>query len=164
MPFRWSIWDKSKPAGPPPMIATCVRVAIFSPLSQKGPSPVGKSQLLKCASQFHRDPASSNQPPGALYVAPGQLPQQRRRTDNNPNSAVRYGRREGQLWVKGGCRCQVDGTAGLPSVPELSCAPKQLRLVPKPQIRPMARCRLRPRRRARTGHDRCQQAEVAMGW
>jgi hypothetical protein len=35
MPFRWSIWDKSKPAGPPPMIATCVRVAIFMSIEPK---------------------------------------------------------------------------------------------------------------------------------
>ena len=49
MPSRWSIWDKSKPAGPPPMIATWVRVAIFMSIEPKGPSPAEKSQLLKCA-------------------------------------------------------------------------------------------------------------------
>jgi len=31
---------------------------------------------------------------------------------------------------QGGCRLQVDGTAGLPSAPEMPCAPRQLRLVP----------------------------------
>jgi hypothetical protein len=39
------------------------------------------------------------------------------------------------LWVKGGCRRQVDGTAGLPSAPEMPCAPRQLRLVPEAEIR-----------------------------
>jgi len=34
------------------------------------------------------------------------------------------------LWVKGGCRSQVDGTPGLPSAPEMRCAPGHLRLVP----------------------------------
>jgi hypothetical protein len=34
--------------------------------------------------------------------------------------------------VRGGCRRQVDGTAGLPSIPEMSSALGQLRLVPKP--------------------------------
>ena len=34
------------------------------------------------------------------------------------------------LGVKGGCRRQVDGTAGLPSAPEMPCAPRQLRLAP----------------------------------
>ena len=42
--------------------------------------------------------------------------------------------REGQLRVTGGCHRQVDGTAGLPSVPEMPCAPRQLRLVPLPDI------------------------------
>jgi hypothetical protein len=36
-----------------------------------------------------------------------------------------------RLGVKGGCRRQVDGTAGLPSAPEMPCAPRQLRLVPQ---------------------------------
>jgi hypothetical protein len=27
------------------------------------------------------------------------------------------------IWVKGGCRRQADGTAGLPSAPEMPCAP-----------------------------------------
>jgi len=35
------------------------------------------------------------------------------------------------LGVKGGCRRQVDGTAGMPSAPEMPCARKQLRLVPR---------------------------------
>ena len=30
---------------------------------------------------------------------------------------------------------QVDGTAGLPSAPEMPCAPEQLRSVPTPDIR-----------------------------
>jgi hypothetical protein len=34
------------------------------------------------------------------------------------------------LRVKGGCRRQVDGAAGLRSAPEMPCAPRQLRLVP----------------------------------
>jgi hypothetical protein len=33
-------------------------------------------------------------------------------------------RRESQLGVKGGYRRQVDGTAGLPSAPEMPCAPR----------------------------------------
>jgi hypothetical protein len=40
------------------------------------------------------------------------------------------GRRSRPKWVTGGCRRQVDGTAGLPSAPEMPCAPRQLRLVP----------------------------------
>jgi len=36
--------------------------------------------------------------------------------------------------VSGGCRRQVDGTAGLPSAPEMPCAPRQLRLVPLPDL------------------------------
>ena len=39
------------------------------------------------------------------------------------------------LGVKGGCRHQVDGTAGLPSAPEMPCAPRQLRLVPTRDVR-----------------------------
>ena len=35
------------------------------------------------------------------------------------------------LWVTGGCHREVDGTAGLPSAPEMPRAPRQLRLVPK---------------------------------
>ena len=38
---------------------------------------------------------------------------------------------EDSFRVKGGCRRQVDGTAGLPSAPEMPCAPRQLRLVPQ---------------------------------
>src|ERR1700730_8983921 len=34
---------------------------------------------------------------------------------------------------QGGCRRQVDGTTGLPSAPEMPCAPTQLRLVPGKQ-------------------------------
>jgi hypothetical protein len=34
------------------------------------------------------------------------------------------------LRVNGGCRRQVDCTAGLPSTPEMPCAPRQLRFVP----------------------------------
>jgi hypothetical protein len=37
---------------------------------------------------------------------------------------------ERRLGVKGGCRRQVDGTAGLFSTPEMPGAPRQLRLVP----------------------------------
>jgi hypothetical protein len=36
--------------------------------------------------------------------------------------------------VKGGCRRQVDDAAGLPSAPEMPCAPRQLRLVPNPGL------------------------------
>ena len=47
-------------------------------------------------------------------------------------SALALGRRQlGPLRVKGGCRRQVDGTAGLPSAPEMPCARRQLRLVPQ---------------------------------
>jgi hypothetical protein len=34
------------------------------------------------------------------------------------------------LRVRGGCGRQADGAAGLPSAPEMPCAPRQLRLVP----------------------------------
>ena len=51
-------------------------------------------------------------------------------------SALALGRRQlGPLRVKGGCRRQVDGTAGLPSAPEMPCARRQLRLVPKAEVR-----------------------------
>src|ERR1700720_473013 len=40
-----------------------------------------------------------------------------------------------QLWVKGGCRPQVDGTAGVSSTTELPYASRQLRLVPIPDTR-----------------------------
>jgi hypothetical protein len=40
----------------------------------------------------------------------------------------------GPNWVKGGCRRQVDGTAGLPSAPEMPCASRQARLVPIPDL------------------------------
>jgi hypothetical protein len=33
--------------------------------------------------------------------------------------------------AKGGCRREVDATAGLPSAPERPCAPRQLRFVPR---------------------------------
>jgi hypothetical protein len=36
------------------------------------------------------------------------------------------------MGVKGGCRRQADGAAGLPSAPEMPCAPRLLRLVPLP--------------------------------
>src|SRR4029077_6508157 len=36
--------------------------------------------------------------------------------------------------TKGGCRRQVDGTVGLPSAPEMPCAPGQLHLVPQAVI------------------------------
>ena len=39
-----------------------------------------------------------------------------------------------QLWVKGGCRPQVDGTAGVSSTTELPYASRQLRLVPQAAI------------------------------
>jgi len=35
---------------------------------------------------------------------------------------------------RSGCRCQADGVAGLPSAPELPCLPRQLRLVPIPDL------------------------------
>jgi integrase/recombinase XerD len=35
------------------------------------------------------------------------------------------------FWVNGGGCRQADGTAGLPSAPEMPCAPSQLRLVPQ---------------------------------
>src|SRR5208282_4138605 len=37
-------------------------------------------------------------------------------------------------WVKGGCHPEVDGTAGLPSAPEIPCVPRRLRLVPIPDL------------------------------
>jgi hypothetical protein len=39
-----------------------------------------------------------------------------------------------RLRVKGGCGRQADGAAGLPSAPEMPCAPRQLRLVPIPDL------------------------------
>ena len=39
--------------------------------------------------------------------------------------------------VKGGCRRQVDCTAGLPSAPEMPCAPRQLRFVPQADVTPL---------------------------
>ena len=42
--------------------------------------------------------------------------------------------------VKGGYRRQVDGTAGLPSTPEMPCASWQLRLVPSPDPREVEAC------------------------
>jgi hypothetical protein len=38
------------------------------------------------------------------------------------------------LGAKGGRRRQVDGTAGLPSAPEMRLAPRQLGLVPKSEV------------------------------
>src|SRR5260370_15042197 len=37
-------------------------------------------------------------------------------------------------WGQGRLRPQVDGTAGLPSAPEMACAPRELRLVPKADL------------------------------
>ena len=45
-------------------------------------------------------------------------------------------RADGRFRVKGGCRRQVDGTAGPPSAPEMPFAPRQLRLVPRAVIQP----------------------------
>ena len=39
-----------------------------------------------------------------------------------------------QLWVKGGCRPQVDGTAGVSSTTELPYTSRQLRVVPQAAI------------------------------
>src|SRR6266513_1906409 len=44
------------------------------------------------------------------------------------------GHDRGLEWVKGGCRRQVDRRAGLPSAPEMPCAPRRLRLVPIPDL------------------------------
>jgi tetratricopeptide (TPR) repeat protein len=38
------------------------------------------------------------------------------------------------FWVKVGCCRPVDGTAGLPSVPEMPCVSRRLRLVPKHKV------------------------------
>jgi hypothetical protein len=35
---------------------------------------------------------------------------------------------------QGRLRHQVDGTAGLPSAPDMPCAPRQLRLVPQAEL------------------------------
>jgi hypothetical protein len=40
MPSRWSIWDKGKPAGASPMIATCLRAAIFMSIEPNGAAAV----------------------------------------------------------------------------------------------------------------------------
>jgi hypothetical protein len=58
-----------------------------------------------------RKKPSAIDPEGALLTTRGRLA--------SPTSAVRYIRREGRLWVKGGCRRQVDGAVGLPSTPEM---------------------------------------------
>jgi hypothetical protein len=46
----------------------------------------------------------------------------------------------GLLSAKGGCRRRVDGTAGLPSAPEMPYAPRQLRLVPDSDTRSRLKC------------------------
>jgi hypothetical protein len=43
-------------------------------------------------------------------------------------------------WVKGGGLRQVNGTAGLPSAPDMPCAPGQLRLVPTAAISILLGC------------------------
>ena len=73
-----------------------------------------------------RKKPSAIDPEGALLTTRGRLA--------SPTSAVRYIRREGRLWVKGGSRRQTDGGAGLPSAPEMPCGSWQLRLVPLPDI------------------------------
>jgi hypothetical protein len=70
-----------------------------------------------------RKKPSAIDPEGALLTTRGRLA--------SPTSAVRYIRREGRLWVKGGSRRQTDGGAGLPSAPEMPFAPGQLRSVPR---------------------------------
>jgi hypothetical protein len=70
-----------------------------------------------------RKKPSAIDPERALLTTRGRLA--------SPTSAVRYIRREGRLWVKGGSRCQADGEAGLPSAPEMPFAPGQLRSVPR---------------------------------
>ena len=49
---------------------------------------------------------------------------------NIPSEAARVCQGARPRWVKGGCRRQVDGTAGLPLAPEVPLAPRQLGLVP----------------------------------
>jgi hypothetical protein len=51
-----------------------------------------------------------------------------------PSCGVPVGRHEGQLWVRGGCRRQANARAGLPSAPEMPCAPPQLRSVPRHKV------------------------------
>src|ERR1700720_3662891 len=41
---------------------------------------------------------------------------------------MRSGAPFGPEWVKGGCRRQADGTAGLPPAPEMPCAPRAVTL------------------------------------
>jgi len=67
-----------------------------------------------------RKKPSAIDPEGALLTTRGRLA--------SPTSAVRYIRREGRLWVKGGCRRQVDGAVGLPSTPEMPCAAQAVTL------------------------------------
>jgi len=55
------------------------------------------------------------------------------------------------VWVRGGCRHRFNGTAGLPSAPEMPCAPLQLRLVPQPDLH--RRQGLRKPKRSRLGID-----------
>jgi hypothetical protein len=50
---------------------------------------------------------------------------------------------------KGGCRREVDGTAGLPSAPEITCAPQQLRLVPMHKVAALQPAARGARREAR---------------
>jgi hypothetical protein len=61
-----------------------------------------------------------------------------------PMTASSHLRREPSEWpspfrVTGGCRRQVDGTAGLPSAPEMPGALRQLRLVPEADLSPSCR-------------------------
>src|SRR6516162_9791579 len=66
----------------------------------------------------------SNQRPDTLM--------QDRKPTNQPNLLQRTA--APYIWVTGGCRRQVDGTAGMPSAPELPCVPKQLRFVPRHKV------------------------------
>ena len=65
-------------------------------------------------------------------VKPGQLPAVKVARTVTP---VHQPMSVGPLRVTGGCRRQVDGTAGPPSAPELPSALRQLRLVPGAAVR-----------------------------
>jgi hypothetical protein len=53
----------------------------------------------------------------------GQPSANQRKDQSDPERQSGDGNFGSRIWVKGGCRRQVDGTAGLPSDPEMPCAP-----------------------------------------
>jgi hypothetical protein len=56
-------------------------------------------------------------------------------------STVRRCSCRGRLWVTGGCRRQANAAAGLPPAPEIPRTPRQLRLVPHPDLHSQRGCK-----------------------